>query len=1006
MMRGVLDPEIAAVRERLRTDLPFFARHCLTVLTEDKRPVRLEARPWQARTPLTPSHVTPLDEALEAQRANGQPQRAIILKARKLGMSTWMQAKMFQRVALHPFQYALTVAHTRGAAAVLYDMASLMWERMPNERELSELIYGVGSERPPPFDFKPRRLNKGESRNGARWMVLGDPMRRVEASIYETLTAGAKGGGRASTPSILHGSEVAQYEDPEYLVGLLNAVPKTPESVVVLESTARGFNHFYDRWVRAVEGAEDPETGGLYVPLFYGWQDSPFNSLPFVSDGARARFETAIGDPDGGGDEEELMLAETFGVSLEQLRWRRVTIAEECGGDVEFFHQEHPACLTAETRVSTNLGIVSIVEAARAVETESGPILRWGPQPASTIYKLTTKQGRVLRGTHDHPVETDAGLVGLSQLESGTKIELRAPRFADHPFVECWDGPLGSKSHIVMTGELARWIGYFMGDGSWHAGTVDFALDAKDPDVVDDVARLTMGFFGRVPGRREISRVRGRKGMTNLRVGCAAARPLLHRLGLIGTNGSGAWRREVCVPECIWRSPRGVVREFLRGLFECDGSASQGFARFASSKEQFARDVQLLLLGFGLNAVMHRQTRPAGSGHMYTFFTLQLGGDAARAFHDEIGFIGERKRALRPEKPTSNRGRGCVGTVLWDEVETVEEDGFEITYDFTMDTDEHLFMAGGIVTHNTPEQAFIGSGRPVFPGILVAKMIKAAESAPAPVEGVLRGDEWKIHKTRSGTVKVPQRALWVPRDQVTRDDIDRWGSLGRLAVWEHPINAETQEGIAPAKVKSDGQYVVFADVAIGSGGTMGDGDWHAVQVLDHVARVQVARFRSRIPVHDLPILLYLIALYYNTAWLAPEVNGPGQGVIDALRNDLRYPLLYRRRTRGDDDRTDAAGHLLGWQTTLQSKPLMEQTFGQALREGSHGLRCVLTGREATTYVEDPKNAAKHGAQKGAYDDLLMAFMGAHRVAAELRPREPGKTRRVRGRDVVDPLTGY
>jgi hypothetical protein len=59
-------------------------------------------------------------------------------------------------------------------------------------------------------------VNKGESRNGARWMVLGEPMRRVEASIYETLTAGAKGGGRASTPSILHGSEVAHYEDPEY----------------------------------------------------------------------------------------------------------------------------------------------------------------------------------------------------------------------------------------------------------------------------------------------------------------------------------------------------------------------------------------------------------------------------------------------------------------------------------------------------------------------------------------------------------------------------------------------------------------------------------------------------------------------------------------------------------------------------------------------------------------------------------------------------------------------
>jgi hypothetical protein len=57
---------------------------------------------------------------------------------------------------------------------------------------------------------------------------------------------------------------------------------------------------------------------------------------------------------------------------------------------------------------------------------------------------------------------------------------------------------------------------------------------------------------------------------------------------------------------------------------------------------------------------------------------------------------------------------------------------------------------------------FIGSGRPVFPGILVARAIREAEDGPAPVEGVLRGVDWKEKRTRSGTVRVPQRVLWVP----------------------------------------------------------------------------------------------------------------------------------------------------------------------------------------------------------------------------------------------------
>jgi hypothetical protein len=107
-------------------------------------------------------------------------------------------------------------------------------------------------------------------------------------------------------------------------------------------------------------------------------------------------------------------------------------------------------------------------------------------------------------------------------------------------------------------------------------------------------------------------------------------------------------------------------------------------------------------------------------------------------------------------------------------------------------------------------------------------------------------------------------------------------------------------------------------------------------VLDHLTRRQVARYRSRIPVHELPLLLYMVGLYFNTAWLAPEVNGPGQGVIDVLKADYGYPLLYRRHRSGDDERQDSREFLVGWLTTSPSKYLMEQTFGTALKEGWHG----------------------------------------------------------------------
>jgi hypothetical protein len=304
----------------------------------------------------------------------------------------------------------------------------------------------------------------------------------------------------------------------------------------------------------------------------------------------------------------------------------------------------------------------------------------------------------------------------------------------------------------------------------------------------------------------------------------------------------------------------------------------------------------------------------------------------------------------------------------------------------------------------TPEQAFVGSGRPVFPGILVARALREASRAPKPVEGVLRGLEWQQRKTRAGTVNVPGLALWVPGAHMEPVDLDRWGGAHRLRVWQHPVNEHTQAGLAADQRRPDGQYVVFVDVAQGSGGT-DDGDYSAIQVLDHVTHTQVASYRSRVPMHDLPLLAYLVGLYYNDAWVAVEATGLGIGVLDALAKDYRYRMLYRRHRAGDDERADARERVLGWYTDVRTKPLMEQTFGQVLREGTHGLRCVPTAREINTYVIDPKNPAKHGAQAGAHDDLLMAFMGAHRVAAELVPRDPSRKRGARWR-AADDVSGY
>jgi hypothetical protein len=158
-----------------------------------------------------------------------------------------------------------------------------------------------------PVQVRPQWIGGGETRNGAKWMSLGQKARPSDASIYETRTAGSKGAGRGYTPSIIHASEVAHWEDPEFKVGLMESLPTLPETIAVFESTANGFNDFHTMWQRAVEGAEDEDLGGYYAPLFFGWQDNPAYARQFASDQARDRFERTVGDdrrrrrPGGGG---------------------------------------------------------------------------------------------------------------------------------------------------------------------------------------------------------------------------------------------------------------------------------------------------------------------------------------------------------------------------------------------------------------------------------------------------------------------------------------------------------------------------------------------------------------------------------------------------------------------------------------------------------------------------------------------------------------------------------
>lgn len=224
-----------------------------------------------------------------------KPVRIIILKARQLGISTFSEAMMTYLTTNQPNTDAVILAHINESASKIYEMTQLFIRELPN-------------------GLRPKQ--KYENR---KMLMFDDDDNGLKSSIRVMVANDSTRGG---TYKLAHLSEVAFWEHPEdALLALNQAVPMSNESMIIIESTANGFNHFYNLWQDAVNGRSD------YTPIFFPWYVDPAYSMKYRG------FELTAYEKD---------IMERYSLTLEQLQWRRWCIANNCGNDEMKFRQEYP----------------------------------------------------------------------------------------------------------------------------------------------------------------------------------------------------------------------------------------------------------------------------------------------------------------------------------------------------------------------------------------------------------------------------------------------------------------------------------------------------------------------------------------------------------------------------------------------------------------------------------------------------------------------------------------
>ncbi|WP_156932052.1 hypothetical protein [Bacillus sp. J37] len=183
------------------------------------------------------------------------------------------------------------------------------------------------------YDELPTPLRPMKKNSNSKELVFENPSldpdeKRKNPGLRSKIkieSANNDGAGRSSTIHNLHVSELAFWKNPDdVMLGLMQAVPNTPNTMVIVESTSNGVGGmFYNMWQQAERGEND------FIPMFFPWFEHAEYSMPTPEDFVLT-------------DEEE-ELKKLYNLTTDQLTWRRWAIRNNCGGDPELFKQEYPS---------------------------------------------------------------------------------------------------------------------------------------------------------------------------------------------------------------------------------------------------------------------------------------------------------------------------------------------------------------------------------------------------------------------------------------------------------------------------------------------------------------------------------------------------------------------------------------------------------------------------------------------------------------------------------------
>lgn len=377
-------------------------------------------------------------------------------------------------------------------------------------------------------------------------------------------------------------------------------------------------------------------------------------------------------------------------------------------------------CLSGETLVQTSYGVLtlrSLYDGWKSgtyredlkIATPSGMhhVLDVMNNGTKDVLCLNMSNGDTLEATPDHLVRSGNKWVPVSSLNEGDCIDadICLSEVKVYPQI-----PLSfvSGCFIPLNKDLAYFFGAVLGDGTIQKKNVYYF--SEDEELLEEIERIVKG-LGFEP-RRNLHRI-GKNCKPFFRISCGASRcrEIFVGAGLVGDTGHKLLR----VPDVIFKSPSECRFSFLQGIFDTDGTVSKlgnvsscGLC-FCTSSQVFAQQCAMLCRSLGMMCLVSSDFNKT---YNRTYYKVRIRASSVRQFVSLGGFKCVHKQNTLMEWLDAGL---CLKTYKKHYCIQSISSGVREVFDVSVDSEEHAFLANGLVVHNCASFGILyGSGAQGF----------------------------------------------------------------------------------------------------------------------------------------------------------------------------------------------------------------------------------------------------------------------------------------------------